>query len=66
MIGNSSQLLLSLGNEWLERQKAYQIEEIKRKREKYLKGRKEISAENKIAILVDDGIATGLTMIIIF
>lgn len=62
MIGPSQELLLSLGNEWLERQKAYQINEIKRKREKYLKGRKEISVENKIAILVDDGIATGLTM----
>ena len=38
------------------------MKEIKRKREKYLKGRKEISAKDKIAILVDDGIATGLTM----
>lgn len=62
MVGPTQELISSLGNEWLEQQKAHQINEIKRKREKYLKERKKISVENKIAILVDDGIATGLTM----
>lgn len=62
MIGPASDIVQSFGKEWLEREKANQIKEIKRKREKYLKGRKEIPVENKIAILVDDGIATGLTM----
>ncbi|HRD56135.1 MAG TPA: phosphoribosyltransferase family protein [Parachlamydiaceae bacterium] len=62
MISPSPEILLSLGQDWLEQQKAYQINEIKRKRKKYLKGQKEISVENKIAILVDDGIATGLTL----
>lgn len=36
--------------------------EAKRRREIYLAGRKPIPCEGKIAILVDDGIATGLTM----
>jgi putative phosphoribosyl transferase len=62
MVGPSSEWLLSLGNEWLKIEKEHQIKEIKRKREKYLKGREEISVKNKIAILVDDGMATGLTM----
>lgn len=36
--------------------------EAKRRREVYLQGKKPISCQGKIAILVDDGIATGLTM----
>lgn len=64
MIGPSLEIAESLGNDWLELQKTDQLNEIKRKREKYLKGRNNISVENKIAILVDDGIATGLTMIV--
>lgn len=36
--------------------------EAQRRREVYLGNRKPISAQGKIAILVDDGIATGLTM----
>ncbi|MCX6990057.1 MAG: phosphoribosyltransferase family protein [Chlamydiae bacterium] len=62
MVGPSPDLLLSIGNKWVESEKEHQIKEIKRKREKYLRGRKRISVENKIAILVDDGMATGLTM----
>ncbi|MCE5293869.1 MAG: hypothetical protein LLF94_04580 [Chlamydiales bacterium] len=62
MIEPSKDLLRSFGSEWLEGEKANQIQQIKRKREKYLKGRNESSVENKVAILVDDGIATGLTM----
>ncbi|CDR34826.1 phosphoribosyltransferase [Criblamydia sequanensis] len=64
MIGPSLEISESIGNDWLEMQKTDQLNEIKRKREKYLNGRKNISVENKIAILVDDGIATGLTMIV--
>ncbi|MDD2823408.1 MAG: phosphoribosyltransferase family protein [Candidatus Daviesbacteria bacterium] len=37
-------------------------EEAKRRRQIYLEGKKPISSKNKIAILVDDGVATGLTM----
>lgn len=39
-----------------------QKEEAKRRRKIYLAGRKSIPCKGKIAILVDDGIATGLTM----
>ena len=39
-----------------------QQEEVKRRRQVYLAGRKPVPCKNKIAILVDDGIATGLTM----
>ncbi len=39
-----------------------QKEEAKRRREIYLAGKKPIPCKGKIAILVDDGIATGLTM----
>jgi predicted phosphoribosyltransferase len=34
------------------------------RREHYLQGRKPISASGKIAIIVDDGIATGSTMLV--
>lgn len=61
MIGNDAELS-SVNQEWLQREKEEQMREIKRKRQLYLKGRKEISPQNKIAIIVDDGIATGLTM----
>jgi len=47
---------------WFEKEKAKQIGEAKRRRQKYLAGRRPIDVKNKIAIIVDDGIATGLTM----
>jgi putative phosphoribosyl transferase len=47
---------------WLEKEKEKQMLEIKRRRALYRQGKKEASAKDKIAILVDDGIATGLTM----
>ena len=47
---------------WLEREIKKEREEAKRRRETYLKGRKCCSAKNKIAIVVDDGVATGLTL----
>jgi putative phosphoribosyl transferase len=47
---------------WFEAEKKRQMQELKKKRALYLKGRPEIPIKGKIAILVDDGIATGLTM----
>jgi putative phosphoribosyl transferase len=47
---------------WFEQEKARQMQEIARKRTLYLKDRKQIPIKGKIAIIVDDGIATGLTM----
>jgi putative phosphoribosyl transferase len=62
LIGGAPYELKSIEEAWLEREKKWQMEEIKRKRELYLKGKKQPELKNKIAILVDDGIATGLTM----
>lgn len=36
--------------------------EVERRRKKYLQGRERISPKGKVAILVDDGVATGLTI----
>jgi predicted phosphoribosyltransferase len=48
---------------WLKQQVASERQEARRRRELYLQGRKPISVAAKTAILVDDGIATGLTML---
>lgn len=58
----SSRGLDSVSEIWLETAKLKEIEEIKRKRRVYLGGKKTISVDNKIVLIVDDGIATGLTM----
>ncbi len=47
---------------WYAQAKEQQMEEIRRKRKEYVRGRKNISVHDAVAILVDDGIATGLTM----
>lgn len=39
-----------------------QLEEIKRRRAIYMKGRTQVPIEGKTAIIVDDGIATGATI----
>lgn len=52
----------ALGREWFRGEIKRQQEEAARRREKYLKGYPQIPVEGKIAILVDDGVATGLTM----
>ncbi len=46
--------------DWLKKEIEAQRAEAKRRREKYTQER--IDAKNKIAIIVDDGIATGLTI----
>jgi len=61
LLGNPHELQ-SVGESWLQHEKLRQIEEIKRKRKLYLEGRKDADVEDKVAIIVDDGIATGLTM----
>ncbi|RJO62052.1 phosphoribosyl transferase [candidate division WS5 bacterium] len=47
---------------WFEEEKSIQIQEAKRREETYLGGRKPVELKAKTAIIVDDGIATGLTM----
>lgn len=48
--------------EWLRRHVAAERQEARRRRELYRGGREALSATGKIAIIVDDGIATGYTM----
>lgn len=54
--------LAQVDKEWFEQRVEEERQESKRRREKYLPGRDPLPLEGKIAILVDDGIATGLTM----
>jgi predicted phosphoribosyltransferase len=51
-----------LDQEWLNRTIDNQLKEAKRRRKLYTEDRMMIPAKGKIAILVDDGIATGFTM----
>lgn len=53
-----------LDKEWLRRQAEKEMQEARRRREVYLKGREHVSADGKVAIIVDDGIATGLTILL--
>lgn len=47
---------------WLQEEVAKEKKEAKRRAQKYLKNRPRITATGKTAIIIDDGIATGLTM----
>jgi len=47
---------------WFERAQQRERTEARRRRERYLAGREPVPVAGKTAILVDDGIATGLTM----
>ena len=49
--------------DWLEREIITQIDEARRRRQLYLEGRPPVPVEGKTAIIVDDGVATGLTML---
>lgn len=48
--------------EWFRRRVEAERREARRRRELYLAGREPFPVEGKIAIVVDDGIATGLTV----
>jgi len=47
---------------WLEKEITSQVREAKRRQDVYLGGRNTIDLKDKTVIIVDDGIATGLTM----
>ncbi len=47
---------------WLEQETKKQVSEIARRRESLLSGKERPMATDKTAILIDDGMATGLTM----
>ncbi|MBW3537913.1 phosphoribosyl transferase [Candidatus Parcubacteria bacterium] len=48
---------------WLEAAVKRERAEARRRHAKYLAGRRRLPAEGRVAIVVDDGIATGLTML---
>lgn len=58
----SERELATVNQRWLKQEIAKQRKEARRRREAYLSNKPEIPATGKIAILVDDGVATGLTM----
>ncbi|WP_163328342.1 phosphoribosyltransferase [Desulfurobacterium thermolithotrophum] len=53
---------LGISKDYIERKTLEEIEEIKRRKEKYLQGKTKVNLREKDIILVDDGIATGLTV----
>jgi predicted phosphoribosyltransferase len=52
----------NIPEQWFQHQAATEREEARRRHQLYVGGRPPLPAEGKTAILVDDGIATGLTM----
>lgn len=61
IIGNRREIM-GLDEDWLKEEIEVQQREVARRRKKYLQGTGPVSPEGKIAILVDDGVATGLTL----
>jgi predicted phosphoribosyltransferase len=53
-----------LDQEWLRARAEKERQEAKRRRQVYLAGRGSAPVENKVAIIVDDGVATGLTILL--
>ncbi|MBI1986890.1 MAG: phosphoribosyltransferase [Nitrospinae bacterium] len=54
---------LGLTDAQIERIAARVLEEVERRRDKYLQGREPLEIQDRMVILVDDGLATGYTMI---
>jgi putative phosphoribosyl transferase len=52
----------TVDKEWFEENLKIEQKEARRRRELYTRGRNPISAADRVAIIVDDGLATGLTM----
>lgn len=48
---------------WLQRERAYRFEQLRRRRALYSPGRPPADPGGRIAIVVDDGLATGSTML---
>jgi len=47
---------------WLQERVKAELQEARRRRERYLAGRAPRDADGKVAIITDDGVATGLTL----
>jgi len=61
-IDERMQRSLGIRDEYVREETARQMAEIERRREVYCAGRPPIEVEDRTAIVVDDGIATGATM----
>lgn len=61
MLGNRSELM-SVDDSYIMQEADKQIKEAKRRRAEYLGGEQALCATGRTAILVDDGVATGLTL----
>ena len=53
---------LSIGEEYLEREKRLQLKTLQERRKLYTPARSQVDPRERIVIVVDDGIATGSTM----
>ena len=53
-----------VSDDWLKSEAQKEMKEAKRRRETYLAGRQPLPAADKVAIVVDDGVATGLTLLL--
>ncbi|VVB69561.1 Phosphoribosyl transferase domain protein [uncultured archaeon] len=53
-----------LDQDWLMAQAEKEMHEAKRRRQVYLGGRELLPGQGKVAIIVDDGVATGLTILL--
>jgi predicted phosphoribosyltransferase len=53
----------TLDERWVDRATAAALQEANRRRRLFLQGRDPVAVRDKIAIIVDDGLATGLTML---
>jgi putative phosphoribosyl transferase len=63
MICDSSSMNL-IDSQWIQENAIKEMEEAKRRRLAYLQGRVPLSVAGKIAVIVDDGVATGLTLML--
>jgi predicted phosphoribosyltransferase len=61
-LGGNTFEIEAVDKEWFDGARREQQAEACRRRDLYLAGRAPLMADGKIAILVDDGLATGLTM----
>lgn len=62
VINEEVQRLSGADASYLERARARELQELERRRARYLGGRTQVSPEGRTAIVVDDGLATGATM----
>jgi putative phosphoribosyl transferase len=55
--------IATLDKRWFERAPAVELKETQRRRALFLHGLRPVQVRDKIAIIIDDGLATGLTML---